>query len=428
MVAQTLDRAREARTGLRGWWARERLTGVALFLFAVRWAAWVVAAVIVVLDVVPKANVEREPVLLFGTLAQTTAATLYLPLLRPRVRDLLKRSLGRQIDDILVVGLFDVALALAIVRWSAGWDSPYYLFAVASLLVPSSILGLRSNLVLTASFVGLYALIVATAGKGTAGPWHGRELNNFVVFLAIPFIVAVVVQFFGWMSRQLAAQRETARQALEENLRLQQDRDKLIAEQERNRMAREIHDGIGQSVYMLSLNLEAAADAAAGEPVLSERLQRLVVLTKQVLLEVRHYIFDLKPLLDGEAGMAAALRSQVREFTTVSALPVSVEVIGVERTLPVAKGAALYRIAQEALANVYRHAQASKACLRLAFDERSVTLEVRDDGVGMRPNDESGRGLRNIRQRVEDLQGSFTVESGPSRGTVVRAVFPTEEL
>jgi signal transduction histidine kinase len=413
---------------LRGWWSRERLTGVALFLFFVRWAAWFVAAVIVVLDVVPKANVEREPVLLFGTLAQNAAATLYLPLWRPRMRDLLRGSLGRQVDDILVVGLLDVALALAIVFLSGGWDSPYYLFAVASLLVPSSILGLRSNLAFTAAFVGAYVVIVSTAGKGTAGPWHGRELNNFVVFLAIPFIVAVVVQFFGWMSRQLAAQRETARQALEENLRLQLEREELAAEQERGRIAREIHDGIGQSIYMLSLNLEAAAEMATGAPMVSERLQRLVLLAKQILLEVRHYIFDLKPLLEGEAGISAALRSQVREFTTVSSLPVSMEVIGEERKLSVAKGAALYRIAQEALANVYRHAQASEARLRLMFDQQSVMLEVRDDGVGLRPDGVGGRGLHNIRQRVDDLGGTLLVDGAPGQGTVVRVVLPTEEL
>jgi len=423
VVAHTLQRARAARSVLRGWWSRERLSGVALFLFFVRWAAWLVAAVIVILDVVPKANVQREPVLLFGTLAQNAAATLYLPLLRPRVRDLLRQN----VDDILVMGLLDVTLALAIVFLSGGWDSPYYLFAVASLLVPSSILGLRSNLALTAGFVGAYALIVSTAGRGVDGPWHGRELNNFVVFLAIPFIVAVVVQFFGWMSRELSAQRETARHALDEVLRLQGEREELAAEQERGRLAREIHDGVGQSIYMLSLNLEAAAELSGNTPAVRERLRHLVLLAKQVLLEVRHYIFDLKPLLEGDAGLSAALRSQVREFSTVSSLPVSIEVVGEERQLSITRATALYRIGQEALANAYRHAQATKACLRLEFDGRSVTLEVSDDGVGLSPEHGGGRGLRNIRQRTEDLGGTLMIAGAPGQGTTVRAVIPMEE-
>jgi signal transduction histidine kinase len=385
-----------------------------------------VAAAIVVLDVVPKANVEREPILIFGTLAQNAVATLYIPLLRPRVRELIGRSVGR-VDDILVLSLLDVTLALAMLFLSGGWDSPYYLYAVASLLVPSSILGLRSNLVLTGAFVAGYVLSVSLSGRGVDGPWHGRELNNFVVFVTLPFIVTIVVQFFGWMSRELAAQRETARQALDDNLRLQREREQLAAEQERMRLAREIHDGIGQSIYMLSLNLEAAADAAGGQAGMSERLQRLVVLAKQILLEVRHYIFDLKPLLDGEAGVASALRSQVREFSAVAGLPVSLEVTGAEPSLSVPRAAALYRIAQEALANVFRHAQAREAYLRLVFDEQFVTLEVRDNGVGLPPASEGGHGLRNIRQRVEDLGGTFTIESAPGQGTIVRAALPTEE-
>jgi signal transduction histidine kinase len=295
------------------------------------------------------------------------------------------------------------------------------------LLIPSSSLELRANLALAGGFVATYALIVATAGNGTDGPWHGAELNNFVVFLSIPFIVSLVVQFFGWMGRQLAEQREAARSALADNVRLQQEREQLAAAQERSRIAREIHDGVAQSIYMLSLNLEAAADAAAGEPAVGERLQRLVGLAKQTLLEVRHYIFDLKPLLDGEAGIAAALRNQAREFTAVAGLPVAVEVIGEERQLSAAKSAALFRIAQEALANVYRHAHASHVALRLEFRDDGLVLEIRDDGAGIPAGVAPGRGLGNMEQRARDLWGTLAVEPGPISGTIVRAVLPAEE-
>ena len=427
MFVDTMAKARGARLELRHWWARERLTGVALFLFGVRWVAWSVAAIIVVLDVVPKANVQREPWLLLGTLAQSAVATLYLPLLRPRVRGRLHRWLGSEVDDILVFGLLDLALALSIVFLSGGWDSPYYLFAVASLLVPSATLDVRANIALTMGFVAAYTLILATAGEGTSGPWHGEELNNFAVFLTIPFIVAVVVQFFGWMSRQLAEQREAARGALDENVRLQQEREALATAQERSRIAREIHDGVAQSIYMLSLNLEAAADSVDNQPAVGDRLQRLVGLAKQTLLEVRHYIFDLKPLLDGEAGVAAALRNQVREFTAVAGLPVSLEIVGDERKLSAAKAAALYRIAQEALSNVYRHARASQVSLRLEFRGSTVLLEVRDNGCGLRSDAISGRGLRNMHQRAADLWGTLTIEAAPDSGTVVRAALPAED-
>ena len=237
-----------------------------------------------------------------------------------------------------------------------------------------------------------------------------------------------MVQFLSWMTRQLAEERETARQALAENIRLQREREELIAQEERSRIAREIHDGIAQSIYMLSLNLETAAEAPPGQPNAGERLQSLVTLAKQTLLEVRHYIFDLRPLLQGDASLSAALRSQVREFATVSGLPVTVAVEGTERALPVAAATALYRIAQEALANVYRHGRASEISLRLAFGEGSVRLEVSDNGVGFAAGDEqalSGRGLRNMRQRAAELGGTLDIASAPGQGTRIAVTIPT---
>ncbi|KPJ48607.1 MAG: hypothetical protein AMJ38_04930, partial [Dehalococcoidia bacterium DG_22] len=167
---------------MRRWWQRERPTGVALFLFGVRWAAWGVAAFIVTLDILPETNVQREPVLLFVTLAENAAVTLYLPLMRPYVRSLFRRWVG-EVNDILVMSLVDLSIALGIVHLSGGWDSPYYLYAVSSLLVTSSIVGLRANLLLAVGFVGTYIVILATAGEGADGPWLRGELNNFIVFL-----------------------------------------------------------------------------------------------------------------------------------------------------------------------------------------------------------------------------------------------------
>jgi len=378
---------------------------------------------IVALGILPETNVHREPVLLFVTLGENAMATLYTPLVRPRVRNLLQKWAAGA-NDILVVSLIDVSIALVIVGLSGGWDSPYYLYAVASLLVPSSLLGLFGNLALASSFGGAYVLSLIVGGEGTGRLWLQSELNNFVVFLAMPFLVAIVVQFFGWLGRQLAAERERAEQALEDNIRLQREREELVAQEERGRIAREIHDGIAQSVYMLSLNLETAVEMATDEPVLGQRLAKLVALAKQTLLEVRHYIFDLKPLLSGDASLAAALESQVREFTTVSGLPVTLEVVGRPRELSVAAGTALYRIGQEALANAFRHAKASEIGVRLTFAEDSVSLEVRDNGVGFSEGYMFGRGLANIRQRAEELGGEVSVESAAGEGTLVRARLP----
>jgi signal transduction histidine kinase len=241
--------------------------------------------------------------------------------------------------------------------------------------------------------------------------------------------VVVVVQYLSQLTRRLSEQRERAEQALAGNVRLQREGEELAAQEERSRIAREIHDGIAQSIYMLTLNLEKAAEVASGDQKLGERLGKLVGLAKETLLEVRHYIFDLKPLLSGDVSLSSTIQSQVREFSTVSGLPVQLEVEGEERKVPLAVGSSLYRIAQEALANVYRHAEASAIDVRLAFCADFVSLEVRDNGCGFTLGSVSanGRGLRNIRQRVGELGGKVEITSAPGQGASLRVTLPIGE-
>jgi len=190
----------------------------------------------------------------------------------------------------------------------------------------------------------------------------------------------------------------------------------------------EIHDGIAQSVYMLALNLEKAADVANSDPALRERLGRLVGLAKETLMEVRHYICDLKPLLSGDAGLRSTIEGQLREFSTVSGLPVHLSVEGEERKVPLAVGSSLYRIAQEALANVFRHSCATDVKVCLYFNDGSVSMRVQDNGRGfdVEGASGSGRGLRNMRQRVMELGGEFAVFSAPGRGASVRVMYSSD--
>jgi signal transduction histidine kinase len=154
-----------------------------------------------------------------------------------------------------------------------------------------------------------------------------------------------------------------------------------------------------------------------------------VGLAKEALLEVRHYIFDLKPLLSGDATLSSTIRAQMREFSAVSGLSVDLTVDGTEQKVPAATGSSLYRITQEALANVFRHADAHQIDARLSFDGAGLMLEIRDDGrgfeIGQPGSDESlGRGLRNIHQRAAEAGGDAQIASMPGRGTVVRVTLP----
>lgn len=209
------------------------------------------------------------------------------------------------------------------------------------------------------------------------------------------------------------------------NIRLTARVGELAAEGERTRIAREIHDGIAQMVYMLTLSLETAADRVGSDPEEQRRrLHDLTALAKNALWEVRQYIFDLRPLLSGEAGLAGAIEGQVREFQAVSDLPVELRVTGEPLRLPLETSASLYRIVQEGLGNIFRHARATSVSIHVEFADGRVRLEIEDDGVGMpepvlagAPGAQSGHGMGNLRRRVDDLGGTLQVESTAGAGT-----------
>ncbi|HYM16001.1 MAG TPA: sensor histidine kinase [Dehalococcoidia bacterium] len=212
------------------------------------------------------------------------------------------------------------------------------------------------------------------------------------------------------------------------NIRLTARVAELAAEYERGRIAREIHDGIAQMVYMLSLSLETAIDRVGSDPAEQrQRLKDLTALAKHALWEVRQYIFDLRPLLSGDEGLAGAVQGQVQEFQAVSDLPVDFVVRGEPGPLPMETSAALYRIVQEGLGNIFRHAQASHVAIELAFRDASVALAISDDGVGIsdaEPGARVGYGMANLRERVEALRGTLAVRSEPGEGTRIEVAVP----
>jgi signal transduction histidine kinase len=406
----------------------EGLTGVLPFLFAVRWGAWAIALILIAFGDLRDDNTRYEPLLLGLTFAQNLVASVYVPLLRPRMRRAIGPNWGPR-DDLIGLGLVDVAAVLAVLYFSGGWSTPYYHYVVSSLLVPAFLLDWRRATALLMGFFAAYFAVISTAGEGTDGPWLREDVSSLAGILITPLLVVVVLQYLSALTRRLSEQRERARRALAENIRLQKEHEELAAQEERSRIAREIHDGIAQSIYMLTLNLEKAAEVASGDQRLGNRLGKLVGLAKETLLEVRHYIFDLKPLLSGDVGLTSTIQGQIREFSTVSGLPVQLKVEGQEVKVSPALGSSLYRIAQEALANVYRHAEASAIDVRLAFRADAVSLEVRDNGCGFSVNSAStgGRGLRNIHQRADELGGHLEIASAPGEGTAVRVTLPILE-
>jgi signal transduction histidine kinase len=212
------------------------------------------------------------------------------------------------------------------------------------------------------------------------------------------------------------------------NVRLAERIGELAAEAERTRIAREIHDGIAQMVFMLTLSLETAIDRVGGDPdEQRRRLRDLTALAKNALWEVRQYIFDLRPLLSGDEGLTGAVQGQVKEFQAVSELPVELSIHGSAPRLPVATSAALYRIVQEGLGNIFRHARASRVSIALEFDETQVHLSIADDGVGIdeaAAGSRTGHGMENLRRRVEEMQGTLDVRGESGAGTCIEVTVP----
>jgi signal transduction histidine kinase len=209
------------------------------------------------------------------------------------------------------------------------------------------------------------------------------------------------------------------------NAELAREKAELAAESERARLAREIHDGVAQSLYMLTLNLEACAEIAERGERVGPRLAQLMGLARQALWEVRHYIFDLQPLLRGEALLTEVLRNPLREFQMIAGLPAELRSIGSEQPLSLSARVAVYRVLQEALANAFKHAQATRVEVELRWEPTGLTLEVRDDGRGFdMATAARGYGTNNLHQRAAEVRGTATIQSAPGAGTSVRLTVP----
>ena len=205
--------------------------------------------------------------------------------------------------------------------------------------------------------------------------------------------------------------------------------------QERNRMAREIHDTLAQGFTGIVLQLEAADQAmedGAEQPVVSRHLDRARDLARDSLNEARRSVWNLLPrALDGRA-LDDALAQEVGQFAALGREVASFSLTGVQRSLPTDVGAALLRICQESLTNVRKHAEATAVTVELEFREADVVLRVADDGkgfelAGARQEARSrggGLGIAGMEQRTGQLDGALTVRSGANGGTLVEATVP----
>jgi len=195
----------------------------------------------------------------------------------------------------------------------------------------------------------------------------------------------------------------------------------LAIEQERNRLARDLHDSVTQTVFSMNLAAQSARLLLDKEPPrASGQLLRLEELAASALSEIQTLVSQLRPRSTAEAGLSTALRQLAIERQERDGLQVTLEVNG-KRTLPEAVSVGLYSIAHEALINVTKHAGVCQAAIRLNLNEAGSCLEIEDHGRGFNPQTARNRsghlGLAGMSERAEEIGWSVSIESRPGRGT-----------
>ena len=360
----------------------------------------------------------------------------------------------------VVLGLcIDTALTTEVVRLTGDHMSLlvflYYLIVVAGALT----LDTRTLYALCGVISGFFAALLPFDPLIQLAP--GAHLGHVVLFVLSVWLVGLIAgagaaqiktaerRLMGSLRTQqeiaaqnlqltadLAAQLQ-ASQALAVSLERQREETRRLAdmviraqEEERGRVARELHDEANQTLAALMTTIDAAESVPPGQ--LASTLTRLRRLASAALGDLQRIATELRPPALDEFGLLPALTRHVRDRTQATPLRADVEFEGRRRRLEPAVEVALYRIAQEALANVQKHSRAQRVRLRLCFLAHEVRLVVRDDGVGFDPGGGGGApgrdhlGIAGMRERASIVGGVVDVDSRPGGGTRVVAVIPAQ--
>jgi signal transduction histidine kinase len=289
---------------------------------------------------------------------------------------------------------------------------------------------------LTVLGVAATSILINTIPTGF--PWATTEA--WFIYITIIVIQTLALGFGTVMSEKLGELSEQRRRAvaqleltLEENAGLHaqllaQAREAGVLD-ERQRLAREIHDTITQGLIGIVTQLEAVAQAKDRPDDQQRHLDNAARLARHSLAEARRSVEASRPELLERAALPDALVETAQQWSAIHSIPVEVTTTGEQLPLHPEIEVALLRTAQEALANVAKHAHASRAGLTLSYVGDVVILDVRDDGVGFEVSDESsgrraGFGMTAMRQRVSRVAGTLDVESEPGSGTAISARVP----
>lgn len=235
---------------------------------------------------------------------------------------------------------------------------------------------------------------------------------------------------FNAMADQLAEHVRSLRLLADRNAQLAEQAAQLAAVEERNRLARELHDSVSQELFSLAMLAAATRRVIDQRPEqAAAQLAEIEASARRALEETRSLIFALRPAALEGRGLAPALRDLVAGLAERQGFQVELQ-IEAERRLPLEHEQALFRICQEALANVARHSGTRAASVDLHYGEEMITLTVSDQGRGFDPAAVNGRGvgLQSMAERAAALGGDLRIESAPGQGATVCARVPVREV
>lgn len=224
----------------------------------------------------------------------------------------------------------------------------------------------------------------------------------------------------------LARQAGVALHAAQITDELQQARERLVIarEEERRRLRRDLHDGIGPALAAIAAQTEAARELIRMQPDQSAALLDEVVLqSRETIADIRRVVYNLRPPALDDLGLVGAIQAQTEKLMQSNGLRVVMQVSTLP-VLPAAVEVAAFRILQEALVNVSRHAHASHCSVKLSVEGIDMLLQIEDDGCGFDTEQAKGVGMASMHERARELGGTCSVISGINRGTQVYVCLP----
>ena len=318
----------------------------------------------------------------------------------------LRRRAGMVTALPIALALYDVTAITTAVGVVDGLDNSAFVLYYPALLAFTLVFAGRWSLVYAAITIGAYVAVISV--HESFDPNNATDVKHVVSRVATMASTVLIANLVVGIER---ARRERA------------VTEALAASAERERVSNALHDSVAQSVYMLTMNLEANASLVENEidhPTLYERMQLLVQIARRALLETRSLLFNLEPPLSGDEALADLVRRHAEEFGAVTGVQVALERDGAGEWVSPETTVEVYRIVQESLANVYRHAGVDAAVVRVQGGPPLI-VEVADQGVGFDPpGRESGRGLAGMHERAKRIGAELTVSSTRGGGTTVR--------